>query len=114
MGVPPVCPTEASQGGSPFTPLIGVPMELGSGVGPVWQACVVNFGQCQKALSPTILSRIQRPSSGQNVQTHPLAHCWARATFEQGSFRIASLRRILQISLPGEHLFHAAASRLTT
>ena len=36
MAVPPVCPTEASQGGSPFTPPIGVPMEHSLDLAVAW------------------------------------------------------------------------------
>ena len=36
MAAPPECPTEASQGGSLFTPLIGVPMEHSLDLAVVW------------------------------------------------------------------------------
>ena len=63
MAAPPECPTEASQGGSLFTPLLGVSMEH-------LLICVTNFGRFQAVPQvPTVTRRICRQLTGQNVRT---------------------------------------------
>ena len=126
MAAPPECPTDASQGGSLFTPLIGVPMENSLDLAVVW--ALYRTYMCYQ-FWPT-------PCSGQGVssdqqhqaaikwpkRSHPGAltkagqertpwlTSWARATFEQGCLSVLPHLEgpCKAISLPGEHLFQAS------
>ena len=61
MAAPPECPTDASQGGSLFTPLIGVPMENSLDLAVVWALYGTYMGK-----GVAVIIRNQRPSSGLN------------------------------------------------
>ena len=126
MAVPPVCPTEASQGGSPFTPPIGVPMEHSLDLAVAWAL----FGRYMcRQFWPTPEGALSTNDTQQNStavqwpkRSHPGAlteagrqrtpwlTSWARATFEQGC--LSALPHLegpcKAISLPGEHLFQAS------
>ena len=71
MAAPPECPTDASQGGSLFTPLIGVPWKTRSTLQLFGHCmahiCAINSGQCQVVgKGVAVINRNQRPSSGLN------------------------------------------------
>ena len=71
MAAPPECPTDASQGGSLFTPLIGVPMENSLDLGLCMAlTCAITSGRCRVVGKwSAVIIRSQRPSSGLNVLT---------------------------------------------
>ena len=126
MAVPPVCPTEASQGGSPFTPLIGVPMEHSLDLAVAWalfgrymcrQFWPMPEGASSTSDTQQNSTAVQWPKRSHpgalteaGRQRTPWLTSWARATFEQGC--LSALPHLegpcKAISLPGEHLFQAS------
>ena len=126
MAAPPECPTDASQGGSLFTPLIGVPMENSLDLAVVWalygaymcyqfwpMPCsghVVNSGHQEPA--PVKWPKRAHPGALTHAgQERTLwLTSWARATFEQGCLSVLPHLEgpCKAISLPGEHLFQAS------
>lgn len=72
MATPPECPTDTSQGGSLFTPLVGAPMETSLDLAVVWAlcglyTCAINFGRCRVVCTRAAQSRTLRLSSGLSV-----------------------------------------------
>ena len=126
MAAPPECPTEASQGGSLFTPLIGVPMEHSLDLAVVWALygtymCyqfwpMPGSGQRDssdhEALAAITWPKRAHPGAltkaGQ--ERTPWLTSWARATFEQGCLSVLPHLEgpCKAFSLPGEHLFQAS------
>ena len=126
MATPPECPTDASQGGSLFTPLIGVPMENSLDLAVVWALygtymCfqfwpMPGSGQVasgdQPAPAPVKWPKRAHPGAltqaGQ--ERTPWLTSWARATFEQGCLSVLPHLEgpCKAVSLPGEHLFQAS------
>ena len=126
MVAPPECPTEASQGGSLFTPLIGVPMEHSLDLAVVWALygtymCyqfwpMPGSGQRDssdhEALAAITWPKRAHPGAltkaGQ--ERTPWLTSWARATFEQGCLSVLPHLEgpCKAFSLPGEHVFQAS------
>ena len=100
MAAPPECPTEASQGGSLFTPLIGVPMENSLDLVVVW--ALYGAYMCYQFWP--------MPKGEQGVNGVQQSLAWARATFEQGCLSVLPHLEgpCKATSLPGEHLFQAS------
>ena len=123
MAAPPECPTEASQGGSLFTPLIGVPMEHSLDLAVVWalfgtymcyQFWPMPVGACSGSQHPSSIKWPKRAHPGAltdaGQERTPWLTSWARATFEQGCLSVLPHLEgpCKAISLPGEHLFQAS------
>ena len=126
MAAPPECPTEASQGGSLFTPLLGVLMEHSLDLAVVWALYGTYMchqfwpipGSATSANSdPQNLSAINWPKRAHpgalteaGRERTPWLTSWARATFEQGCLSVLPQLEgpCKAISLPGEHLFQAS------
>jgi len=123
MAAPPECPTEASQGGSLFTPLIGVPMEHSLDLAVVWalygtymcyQFWPMPEGACSDQQHLTSIKWPKRAHPGAltdaGQERTPWLTSWARATFEQGCLSVLPHLEgpCKAISLPGEHLFQAS------
>ena len=123
MAAPPECPTEASQGGSLFTPLIGVPMEHSLDLAVVWalygtymcyQFWPMPEGACSDQQHLTSIKWPKRAHPGALTdagrERTPWLTCWARASFEQGCLSVLPHLEgpCKAISLPGEHLFQAS------
>ena len=124
MAVPPECPTEASQGGGLFTPLIGVPMETSLDLAVCW--ALYGTYMCRQFWPIPSSGRAQEQAAFQwPKRAHPGAlspagqertpwlTSWARATFEQGCLSVLPHLEgpCSAISLPGEHLFQASRIR---
>ena len=126
MATPPECPTDASQGGSLFTPLIGVPMENPLDLAVVWalygtymchnfwpMPCRGNMDNGGDA-EPAPVKWPKRAHPGALTQAGqertPWLTSWARATFEQGCLSVLPHLEgpCKAMSLPGEHLFQAS------
>ena len=101
MAAPPECPTEASQGGSLFTPLIGVPMEHSLDLAVVWalygtymcyQFWPMPEGACSDQQHLTSIKWPKRAHPGALTdagrERTPWLTSWARATFEQGCLSV--------------------------
>ena len=123
MAAPPECLTEASQGGSLFTPLIGVPMEHSLDLAVVWalygtymcyQFWPTPEGACSGPQHPSSIKWPKRAHPGAltdaGQERTPWLTSWARATFEQGCLSVLPHLEgpCKAISLPGEHLFQAS------
>ena len=123
MAAPPECPTEASQGGSLFTPLIGTPMEHSLDLAVVWalygtymcyQFWPMPEGACSGPQHPSSIKWPKRAHPGAltdaGQERTPWLTSWARATFEQGCLSVLPHLEgpCKAISLPGEHLFQAS------
>ena len=122
MAVPPECPTESSQGGSLFTPLIGVPMEHSLDLAVAWalygtymryQFWPMPEGSCsdQQHLAPNKWPKRAHPEPPTDAgrERTPWLTSWARASFEQGCLSVLPHLEgpCKAIFLPGEHLFQA-------
>ena len=123
MAAPPECPTESSQGGSLFTPLIGVPMEHSLDLAVVWALYGTymryQFWPMPESAQNTSRDQ-QKPASIKRAHPGALTEAgrertpwltsWARATFEQGCLSVLPHLEgpCKAISLPGEHLFQAS------
>ena len=125
MARPPENPTNASLGGSLFTPLIGVPMENSLDLAIVWALygtyMCKTFWPC-----PAMPCTVDASLSKENIKWPKRAHpgalttagqertpwltSWARATFEQGCLSVLPHLEgsYKALSLPGEHLFQAS------
>ena len=124
MAAPPDCPTEASQGGSLFTPLTGVPMENSLDLVVVW-ALYGTYMRYQFWPAPKGEQGASVQQSQAAIKWPERAHpgaltkagqertpwltSWARATFEQGCLSVLPHLEgpCRETSLPGEHLFQA-------
>ena len=125
MAAPPECPTDASQGGSLFTPLIGVPMENSLDLAVVWALYGTHMcyqfwpmpgsgqGGCSDHQEPAAVKWPKRAHPGAltkaGQERTPCPTSWARATFEKGCLSVLPHLEgpCKAISLPGEHLFQA-------
>ena len=123
MAAPQECPTEASQGGSLFTPLIGVPIEHSLDLAVVWalygtymryQFWQMPGGGQRDSSNHQTLAAITWPKRAHpgaltkaGQERTPWLTSWARATFEQGCLSVLP-RLEGPYSLPGEHLFQAS------
>ena len=125
MAAPPECPTDASQGGSLFTPLIGVPMENSLDLFvwalygtymcyQFWPTPSGGQGGCSDQQEPAAVKWPKRAhpraltKAGQ--ERTPWLTSWARATFEQGCLSVLPHLEgpCKALSLPGENLFQAS------
>ena len=124
MARPPVNPTDCSQGGTMFTPLVGVPMENSLDLVIAWAM----YGMCRTFWPMPMTHPPQASDPGEGLpirwpkRAHPgaLAEAgqertpwltrWARATFEQGCLSVLPHLEgtCKALSLPGEHLFQAS------
>ena len=128
MATPPECPTDASQGGSLFTPLVGVPMETSLDLAVVWalygtymcrQFWPIPLGKQADGheQTPEAVTWPRRAHPGAlsaaGQERTPWLASWARATFEQGCLSVLPHMEgsCKAISLPGEHLFQASRIR---
>ena len=122
MATPPEHPTDTSQGGSLFTPLVGVPMETSLDLVVVW--ALYGIYMCHQFWPmPTRLHereavkwpRRAHPGalSAAGQERTPWLTSWARATFEQGCLSVLPHMEgsCKAVSLPGEHLFQASRIR---
>ena len=123
MAAPLECPTEASQGGSLFTPLIGVPMEHSLDLAVAWALygtymCYqfwpmpVGASSDQQHLTSIKWPKRAHPGALTDAgrERTPWLTSWARASFEQGCLSVLPHLEgpCKAISLPGEHLFQAS------
>ena len=121
MAAPPECPTDASQGGSLFTPLIGVPMENSLDLAVVWalygtymryqfwpMPCSGQGGSSDHQ-EPAAVKWPKRAHPGAltkaGQERAPWLTSWARASWSvlpqlEGPCKA--------VSFPGEHLFQAS------
>ena len=126
MARPPVNPTDCSQGGTMFTPLVGVPMENSLDLVTTW-AMYGSF-TCRTfwPMPMTHPPQVSDPGEGLPIRWPKWAHPgalaeagqertpwltrWARATFEQGCLSVLPHLEgtCKALSLPGEHLFQAS------
>ena len=122
MARPPINPTDWSQGGTMFTPLVGVPM-TSSLYGP---CTVVSRARHFWPMPNTCPSSAPDTGDGLPVRWPKKAHPgalseagqartpwltrWARATFKQGCLSVLPHLEgtCKALSLPGEHLFQAS------
>ena len=100
MAAPPECPTEASQGGSLFTPLIGAPMEHSLDLAVVW------------ALYGTYMCYQFWPMPGSGQRDSSDHQTLAAITWPKRAHPGSVLPHLegpcKAFSLPGEHLFQAS------
>ena len=126
MARPPVNPTDCSQGGTMFTPLVGVPMGNSLDLVIAWAMygsfMCKTFWPLPSAHPPQTPGTVEGTPVRWPKRAHPGALSqagqertpwltrWARATFEQGCLSVLPHLegKCKALSLPGEHLFQAS------